>query len=75
MTGLDVHSPAAQAGIEQNDILVKLEDVALGKPSDLEDNLKAAGDKPLSLKTFARRQKPCHSGSAPRSCWFGTRSA
>jgi membrane-associated protease RseP (regulator of RpoE activity) len=50
VTGLDVHSPAAQAGIEQNDILVKLEDVALGQPSDLEDNLKAAGDKPLSLK-------------------------
>jgi serine protease Do len=50
VTGLDFHSPAAQAGIEQNDILLNLENAALGKPADLEDNLKAAGDKPVSLK-------------------------
>jgi membrane-associated protease RseP (regulator of RpoE activity) len=50
VTTLEFHSPAAQAGIEQNDILLKLENAALAKPADLEDNLKAAGDKPVSLK-------------------------
>jgi serine protease Do len=50
VTGLDFHSPAALAGIVQNDILLKLENAVLGKPSDLEDNLKAARDRPVSLK-------------------------
>jgi serine protease Do len=50
VTALDFHSPAAQAGIEQNDILLTLDNTALAKPADLEDNLKAAGDKPVSLK-------------------------
>jgi hypothetical protein len=50
VTALDFHSPAAQAGIEQNDILLTLDNTALGKPADLEDNLKVAGDKPVSLK-------------------------
>jgi serine protease Do len=50
VTALDFHSPAAQAGIEQNDILLTLDNTALGRPADLEDNLKVAGDKPVSLK-------------------------
>jgi membrane-associated protease RseP (regulator of RpoE activity) len=49
-------SPAAQAGIEQNDVLLKLGDSVLGKPEDLEKQLKAAGDKPVTL-TFLRGGK------------------
>jgi membrane-associated protease RseP (regulator of RpoE activity) len=49
VTAVDGNSPAAQAGIQQNDVLVKLGDTALGKPEDLEENLKKAGDKPVSL--------------------------
>jgi membrane-associated protease RseP (regulator of RpoE activity) len=50
VTSLDVHSPAAQAGIELNDILLALQNVVLGKPADLEDGLKAVGDKPVAVK-------------------------
>jgi serine protease Do len=49
VTGLDIHSPAALAGVRQNDIFLKLENVSLGKPEDLEKGLKAAGDKPAPL--------------------------
>jgi serine protease Do len=49
VTSLDLQSPAAQAGIQQNDILLDLENNALGKPDDLEEGLKAAGDKPAPL--------------------------
>ncbi len=41
--------PAAHAGICQNDILLTLEDVPLAKPEDLEEHLKAAGNKTLNL--------------------------
>jgi hypothetical protein len=43
------NSGAAQAGIEQNDILLKLGEAPLGKPEDLYDRLKEAGEKPVPL--------------------------
>ena len=43
------NSGAAQAGIAQNDILLTLGDTPLGKPEDLYDGLKKAGDKELPL--------------------------
>jgi membrane-associated protease RseP (regulator of RpoE activity) len=45
-------SPAAQAGIQQNDVLLKLGDASLGKTEDLEKELKAAGDKPVELSLY-----------------------
>lgn len=49
--------PAAQAGICQNDILLTLENVPLAKPEDLEEHLKAAGDKALNLVLLHQGQK------------------
>jgi membrane-associated protease RseP (regulator of RpoE activity) len=49
--------PAAQAGVCQNDILLALEDAPLSKPEDLEVQLKAAGDKPLTLGLLHQGQK------------------
>jgi C-terminal processing protease CtpA/Prc len=49
VTSLDPHSPAAMAGIRQNDVLLKLGEAPLGKVADLEEGLKAAGDKAMSL--------------------------
>ena len=54
VTAIDPGCPAAAAGIHQNDVLIRLgEDesktVALAKPADLEEGLKAAGDRPTSL--------------------------
>jgi len=40
---------AARAGIRENDILLTLGDAPLRKAEDLEERLKAAGDKPLGL--------------------------
>jgi hypothetical protein len=40
---------AARTGICENDILLTLGDAPLGKAEDLEERLKAAGDKPLGL--------------------------
>jgi membrane-associated protease RseP (regulator of RpoE activity) len=40
---------AARAGICENDILLTLGDAPLGKAEDLEERLKAAGDKPVGL--------------------------
>jgi len=52
VTGIDPHSPAAAAGLHQNDVLLKLGDSSLGKPEDLEAGLKAAGDKPVVLHLY-----------------------
>jgi membrane-associated protease RseP (regulator of RpoE activity) len=49
VTALDGNSPAARAGVHQNDVLVTLGDAPLGKPEDLEENLKKAGEKPVTL--------------------------
>jgi C-terminal processing protease CtpA/Prc len=49
VTDLDVHSPAAMARIRQNDVLLKLGEASVGKVEDLEEALKAAGDKPVTL--------------------------
>jgi serine protease Do len=49
VTALEVHAPAAQAGIQQNDVLLNLDDATLGKSEDLVVGLKGAGDKPASL--------------------------
>ncbi len=49
VTALEVHAPAAQAGLQQNDVLLKLDDASLTKTEDLVQGLKSAGDKPASL--------------------------
>ena len=49
VTALEVHAPAAQAGIQQNDVLLKLDEASLGKSEDLVEGLKGAGDTPATL--------------------------
>jgi membrane-associated protease RseP (regulator of RpoE activity) len=49
VTALDRQSSAAQAGVQQNDVLLRLHDTTLRTPDDLEEGLKAAGDKPAAL--------------------------
>ena len=49
VTSMEARSPAALAGIRQNDVLLKLGETPLGKVEDLEEALKAAGDKPVKL--------------------------
>jgi membrane-associated protease RseP (regulator of RpoE activity) len=49
VTAVRMHSPAAQAGIQQNDVLLRLDRKQLGKPEDLEVGLKGAEEKPVSL--------------------------
>jgi len=43
------HSPAWQAGVRQNDVLLSLDDAPLAKPGDMDAKLKQAGEKPLTL--------------------------
>ena len=57
VTSLVANGPAARAGLCENDILIALGDTPLGKPEDLEQNLKAAGDKPLGLTLLHHGQK------------------
>jgi membrane-associated protease RseP (regulator of RpoE activity) len=47
--GVAPNSGAAQAGIQQNDILLTLGDEPLAKPDDLYDQLKKVGEKPVPL--------------------------
>jgi C-terminal processing protease CtpA/Prc len=49
VTSLPANAPAAQAGLQQNDVLLKLGDASLAKAEDLEEGLKGSGDKPASL--------------------------
>jgi membrane-associated protease RseP (regulator of RpoE activity) len=49
VTAMEVHAPAAQAGIQQNDVLLTLDEASLAKTEDLEAGLKGAGDKPVAL--------------------------
>ena len=43
------NSGAARAGIQENDVLLMLGESPLGKPADLYDRLKQAGEKPVPL--------------------------
>jgi membrane-associated protease RseP (regulator of RpoE activity) len=56
-TSVVANGPAAQAGVCENDILLTLGDAPLGKPEDLEEQLKAAGDKPISLVLLHHGEK------------------
>jgi serine protease Do len=49
VTSLVANASAAQAGIQQNDVLLKLGDSSLAKPEDLDEGLKKAGDRPIEL--------------------------
>jgi membrane-associated protease RseP (regulator of RpoE activity) len=49
VTALLANSPAAHAGIRQNDVILKLGDTPLAKPDDLAESLKKVGEKPVSL--------------------------
>jgi serine protease Do len=49
VTGLSANASAAHAGVQQNDVLLKLADAPLAKPDDLEAGLKGAGNKPAVL--------------------------
>jgi membrane-associated protease RseP (regulator of RpoE activity) len=49
VTSLVANTPAAQAGIQQNDVLLKLGETPLGKAEDLEETLKATASKPTPL--------------------------
>ncbi len=54
VTAVQAGSPAAQVGIEPNDVLLRIagkvpQGLPLGKPEDLEEGLKAAGDTPVTL--------------------------
>jgi membrane-associated protease RseP (regulator of RpoE activity) len=51
------NGPAAQAGVSENDVLLILGDAPLGKPEDLEEQLKAAGDRPISLVVLHHGEK------------------
>jgi hypothetical protein len=57
VTGLNPGSPAAQSGLQVNDILLKLGDAALAKGDDLTKTLKDSGEKPVSLHVI-RSGKP-----------------
>jgi C-terminal processing protease CtpA/Prc len=55
--GLRGEGASAQAGLQQNDILLSLADKPLGKTDDVIKHLKAAGDSPVPLKIL-RSGKP-----------------
>ena len=56
-TSVAPDGPAAHAGVCQNDILLTLGEAPLSKPEDLEEQLKAAGEKPLGLVLLHHGQK------------------
>jgi serine protease Do len=62
VTAVAPGSSAAMAGIESNDILLRIggkvpQGLPLGKPEDLEEGLKAAGDAPVGLLLLRRGQR------------------
>jgi hypothetical protein len=62
VTAVAPGSSAAMAGIVSNDILLRLggkvpQGLPLGKPEDLEEGLKAAGDAPVGLLLLRRGQR------------------
>jgi membrane-associated protease RseP (regulator of RpoE activity) len=56
-TSVVPQGPAARAGVCENDVLLVLGDAPLGKPDDLEEQLKAAGDKPIALVLLHHGEK------------------
>jgi len=54
VTALDGNSPEARAGIQLNDVLLKLGETSLAKPEDLDESVKRAraGEQPLLLFVF-----------------------
>jgi membrane-associated protease RseP (regulator of RpoE activity) len=57
VTAVDPDCPAVAAGVQANDVLVRLDlggerSAPLSKPDDLEKALKAAGERPVSLVLF-----------------------
>jgi membrane-associated protease RseP (regulator of RpoE activity) len=89
VTAVDGNSPAARAGIQQNDVLLTLGDAPLGKPEDLEANLKKAGEKPLALGLIRNGRRlvvqvqprfrvtlaPAQTKDAEQSYWIGVEVA
>ena len=62
VTAVEPGSPAAAAGIEPNDVLLRLgsdapKGIVLGKPEDLEKGLKLVGDSPQQLFLLRRGRK------------------
>ena len=57
VTSIVPQGMAMRAGIFGNDILLTLGDAPLGKAEDLEEHLKAAGDKPLDLVLLHQGEK------------------
>jgi serine protease Do len=49
-----INSSTWEAGIRQNDILLTLDDAPLAKPDDLEEKLKQAGEKHLTLELLRK---------------------
>jgi membrane-associated protease RseP (regulator of RpoE activity) len=83
--GVAPNSGAAQAGIQQNDILLTLGDEPLAKPDDLYDQLKKVGERPVLLALLRAGSRvtlqvqpvirvalrPAASKAAPSEYWIG----
>lgn len=57
VTSLAANAPASHAGVQQNDVLLKLGDASLAKAEDLEEGLKAASEKPVALTVLRGGKK------------------
>jgi serine protease Do len=64
-TSVREHGPAWQAGIRDNDILLTLDDAPLAKPEDLDQKLKDAAEKTVSL-TLMRKGKTITMSACPK---------
>ena len=70
VTALDGNSPEAHAGIQLNDVLLKLGDIPLGKPEDLDESVKKMGENPVLLFLFrGGRQLKIRSSRRSGSHW------
>lgn len=70
-TSVVPNGPAAQAGVSENDVLLTLGDTPLGKPEDLEERLKAAGDKPIPLVLLHHGDTKTLQVQPQVKVWFG----
>ncbi len=57
VVGLDAQSSPAQAGIQQNDVLLAVDEKPLAKPEDLDTYVKQAGDEPVALSILRGGKK------------------